>query len=689
VEYLKGHLDVYELDGSLTALRIKNQTLPGAAVTGSVVYHNGTTWGLAQAIAFESGTVQVDPAAFVIGVVEADGTVLISGKSVVLTGSTIRLEPNAVFEAGPYYLSASDAGCLTKNKPDVAVFVGNFFDTFSVIMPSIRDNADAHTHYAVPLSNTAAGFVVGTGVGEARTYALYGYPYDADATGTAPIYATPVLCGSFNLGTTLTYTISVLKVSADYVFTWTAGSYSGVLTVPTANIYDVIYMLDGAHGVNVFFRRPPTDSTSTVFETARVWTLELPTDGKGWIPADSGDNGTQTQPALFDLPTGMVDTAKIPLYVYNIGYDAAVNDFYPPTPLSTASYIYNGAEVQEGTKFKNSSFAITYDTILWVDDTMRPWIHPTEEIGVNEPQSLFCFVRRSSGNTGVVTSLASAEGSPIRVKAKGSTATASTGDLELALDLTFTATDTNAAGFKACKGWQDNAMLLGPVVERIRLDPSSGLVFTPVQGCPEGQGTVILGGASAVGQAGSFDNVSLENAKQGKVGMFTYVSIPAKTTVNGPGFAFTANFQIPYNTETPQYKVRVSGTVFGDRSITDGIEKTCSMNFGYSILPDDLAGTYTKSLEDAQTAAVSRAVTLTFPAGYTAYDPIKMSTDTGEILGENIPATGEMDAYLTAGVHVSPGFSVGIKFEAGTAAADYTGNVGFMNLRWELIKIEV
>jgi len=694
VGYLKAKLDVYEADGSLTGLRIKNQTLPGSAVVGTVVYHNGTAWALAQAIAFEEGMVQIDPAAFVIGVVEAAGTVLISGKSTALyggTAGTIQLEPDAVFEAGPYYLSASYAGCLTKNKPNVAVFVGNFFSTFSVVMPSIRDNADAHTHYATPLSNTAAGFVFGDGVGEARTYALYGYKNDADVTDIAPTYATPVICGNFNLSTTLTYTIVASTSGANYLFTWTAGSYSGVLTVAAANIYDVIYTLDGARGVNVFFRRPATEGTAAAFASDQftTWTIALPTAGLGWIPADSGDNGTQTQPALFDLPDGMVDTAKVPLFIYNIGYDASVNDFYPPTPLTTAAYVFNGAEVWEGTRFKNSSYALTYDTILWVDDTTRPWIHPTEEVGVNEPQSLFCFVRRSSGNTGVVTSLTSATGSPIRVKAKGSSAAATTGDLELELDLALSATDTNAAGFKVCKGFSDNSALMGPVVEKILL--GDGLTFVPVQGSPEGQGTVKIARTDAVGEAGPFDNVSLENAKQGKVGMFTYVAIPAKTTVNGPGYAFSANFHIPYKSETPatQYKVKVSGTVFGDRSITDGVEKTCSIDFGYSILPDNLLGTFTKSLSDANTAAVTRTVALTFPVGYTAYDPIKISTDTGEILGENLPADGEMDVYLDDYIYVSPGFSVGIKFAAGTGSADYTGNVGFLNLRWELVKIVV
>ena len=702
VEYLRGLLDGYETDGSLTSLRIKNQTLPVGAVTGNVVYHNGTTWALAQAIAMDNGSTEVDPSAFILGVIEPSNTILMVGRTVSITGSNIQLEPGELFRSGPYYVSASNAGCVTKNKPSVAAYVGSVFPTFSIMLPSIRDNADAHLHYAIPLSNTAAGYVFADGGSGDRTFTLYGYRHDAHVTDTAPTYATPVLCGGFNLSTTLTYAITASESGANYVLTWTAGAYSGTLTFDSATeLYDTVHTLDGAHGVNLFFRRSSEfgtvdDTTAALFTAGTTkWTLTLPAAGKGWVPTDSGDNGSGTQPKLFDLPESAFDPTHIKQaqYVYNIGYDAAVNDFYPPTPLGTAAYIFNGAELCEYTKFKNSNFAIGYDTLSWIDATARPWIH-AEEAGANEPQSTFCFVRRSAGNTGVVTSLAAGVNSPIRFKAKGSTATASTGDLEAYLDLTLTATDTAAAGFNVVKGSLDNALLVGPVVEKVMV--GAGLTLTPVAGCPEGQGTVVLSTSGSEGLAGPFDNISLENAKQGKVGMITYVSLPAKTTEAGPGYAFTANFQIPYKSETTpaKYLVRVYGTVFGDKSITDGVEKTCSLNFGYSILPDNYAGTWDKSLADALTYAVARDnIAVTLPVGYTAYDPFKISTDSG-ILGENFPVSSEIDASLfvdtlsaSFGIYVGHGFTVGVRFEAGTGTADYTGNLGFMNLRWELVQV--
>lgn len=687
--YLKEHLDVLETDGTLTAIRMKNITLPPEiAVAGTPVYFDGTHWQLAQAGAMTLGEVEVDVASFVVGIVETSSTIVMAGKSTVINGTSLKLQSGEIFEEGPYYLSAQEAGTVTKVKPAVAVYLGTFFTAFCVIMPSFRDNADAHLHYGIPLSNQPAGSVSG--------FYLYGFRYDADASPSKPDYATLVLTtglSSFSSAVPLSYVLNVLYTpGVSYTVDWVANDGgtevdSGLLTIDlgvVADPYDVIYTLDATRGVSVFFRRPANpavDNSTTVYLAAKVFTISVPDDVVGWIPADSGDNGTQTQPPLFDLPTNMVDPTKVALYVYNIGFDEALAPIYPPVPLGTCSLILNGAEMWEATKFKNSSFAATTTTLLWVDVDSRPWTD-VSEVGPLEPQALLSFVRRSAGNTGVVTSLASGEGSPIRFRRKGSSEEASSGDLEAFLNLTLATGVEDLPGYLVVKEASDNVLKRGPVVEKILL--GGGLTFEPVAGYPAGQGVVKIASEDA-SLAGSFDNIALENAKQGKVGMFTFVAIPSKTTVNGPGYGFTANFQIPYKTPADtEYQVRLIATVFGDKGVTGGVAQTASLKFSYSILPD--SNNETVSLEDARTGACVRGTyAVTFPDGYAAYDPVKIGNGDGELLGDLLPADGEI-SYLATAV-VKNGDSIGIKFESGTGAADYTGNLGFMNLRWQLVQV--
>jgi len=688
--YLKEHLDILETDGTLTAIRMKNLTLPPElAVAGTPVYFDGTDWQLAQAGAMTIGEVEVDVSSFVVGIVETSSTIVMAGKSTLINGTSLKLQSGEIFEEGPYYLSAQEAGTVTKVKPAVAVYLGTFFTAFCVIMPSFRDNADAHLHYGIPLSNQAAGYVHVDG----GSYTLFGFRYDADVAVTAPDYATPVFTtglSSFSSAVPLVYSLSIVyNAGISYDITWAATDggteiASGLLEVAVAELYDVIHVLDATRGISIFFRRPPTggaDNSVATYTAAKVFTVDAPSEVVGWIPADSGDNGTQTQPALFDLPANLVDPTKVALYVYNMGFDETLSSVYPPVPLGTCALIMNGAEMWEATKFKNSSFAITPTTLLWVDSVTRPWMD-VSEAGPYEPQVLLSFVRRSAGNTGVVTSLASGEGSPIRFRRKGSTADATTGDLEAFLNLTLATGVEDLPGYLVVKEASDNVLKRGPVVEKILL--GGGLVFEPVAGYPVGQGVVKIASEDA-SLAGSFDNIALENAKQGKVGMFTFVAIPAKTTVNGPGYGFTANFQIPYKTPADtEYQVRLVATVFGDKGVTGGVAQTASLKFSYSILPD--SNNETISLEDARTGACVRGTyAVTFPDGYAAYDPVKIGNGDGELLGDLLPADGEI-SYLATAV-VKNGDSIGIKFESGTGAADYTGNLGFMNLRWQLVQV--
>lgn len=100
-------------------------------------------------------------------------------------------------EPGPYYLSATTPGGMSKNKPVVGILVMHGLDSVSassgsaIVVPSFKDIVEDHVHYTAALTvtdgvaSTDAGWVAAADAifsGTAPTGAVYGYNIDQDTT---------------------------------------------------------------------------------------------------------------------------------------------------------------------------------------------------------------------------------------------------------------------------------------------------------------------------------------------------------------------------------------------------------------------------------------------------------------------------------------------------------------------------
>ena len=679
-QYLYDRLQVLDTDDALSGVRITTSIDP--MWVGKAVYwgEDSGSWGwrLAQANAIDFPiTTEVNKSSYVVGICESPTTVLLYGKSTILDINSVSIQSGDTVREGPYYLSASDPGSLTTTKPEVAVFLGSFFNGIGIVHPHIRDNADAHTHYAFTLSDNPVGTPQkDSGGGDV----LVGLPHTTYNGIDEIDWATPVVRG-FNIGNkylNINFTISIVGVN--YLMRYKATQedgfeHSGDITIAKSAIYTNLFTL-GTTGIEIYFVPPiGSDNTESVISSSQGHEYDISdtTSLKGWIPVSSNPSHA----GYIALPPNVKNDNHSVRYAYNMGFDGELSRYYPPTPLSSSSLVYNGAEMYEGTRFSVASYIATIDGLLWIDETVNPWKDSSHSSSW-DPQIIFYLTRRASGNTNVVTSLKGADGSPIRFRAVGTTSEATSGDLEAVLNLNLSAEDTKYAGYNVVKGSLNNKLLMGPVVERIMV--GSGLHIDSYPGTLDGQGVVRISLDEVEGLKGSFASVDLQNAKQARNGMFTFITIPAKVTPSSPTYAFNANFQVPYDS-VDAYKVRVIMTVFGDKNVSE--IKTSKIKFSYSILPDSgQMGEGEFSILDANDAVVSRDITLQFPANYKAYDPFKVTTGDAGILGYDLPSEYTVGNEM----QVTQGDIVGIRVSSDVGST-YDGNLCFMSLRYYLVPI--
>ena len=414
------------------------------------------------------------------------------------------------------------------------------------------------------------------------------------------------------------------------------------------------------------------------------------------------------------------------VFRYNIGFDQDLNSHFPPVPAKSGSFMLNGVEVPSYEFYPEAVVAIGADSLYWRDNLSgrQPWPVPemsrTDRLDPeDEYQEMFHFVTRFHSESGLVTSLRPAEGSPIVIRRCGTDENATTGDLEMDIDFTVDTSDQNMAGYSVPKASRNGRLLFGPVVEKLIAGP--GISFAKKAGMPEGQGTVTIS-ADGAAYAGDFEAVALENAKIESIGMFPYTRLLKwdPDSNNNIPTGFVAKFHVPATLANATYRVKFYATVFGEESYEGSVLRYAGVTLDYAILPDYTpASGMVYEASNLKTGVITpdAPLNLAIPLGvaadngsgynYTAFDPILIHNDTdiSPVEGNNalvinhaIPTKAECDGYVqrnNVGVEfgVKPGYTVALRFSRSSPVfgakegSPYTGNIGFLNLRWAIEEV--
>jgi len=425
----------------------------------------------------------------------------------------------------------------------------------------------------------------------------------------------------------------------------------------------------------------------------------------------------------------IVDEAPGAKFIYNIYTHQEFLQTYPPIPIVAGALVLNGVELDSSTLFEiDPTYHFGTSGVYWMSNKYGyvPW--PADWQSINAPGSaenrqnmVYHNVRMAIGDTGIVSSLQPAPGSPIRVLKCGTADDGTVGNLMLDLDLQLTELSSNIEGYQVYKGISSNKLLKGPVVSQIVAGP--GITITSPPGVPQGRGKVTVSLSSGAGLSGLFDNISLENAKQEKIGMFPYVRLLGWTIgAANINTGFTCNFKVPHTIQG-NYRVLVYLTMFGETTIPKPVGTTpkvkyAGLEFSYSVLHDYATPSGANPYDNLVNGIIvpARVSHINVPIGldaddpiYTAYDPIIIHNNVNEpvqqtkrimyLLGNPFPQVvieggvqiGDLqngavidpsNAYVTAGSLVA----IRVKRAAADeVATEYTANLGFINMTWQLI----
>ena len=660
------------------------------------------------------------------------------------------VESGEVFRDGKYYLSGREAGKITAFPSGPRVELGQFFSIsetasgddvrgdFALLNVQARSLAESHVHRSFGLKGLPCGEAAVEGAGDDAVHVFLGYSPDGWDPSSGEIVPRLVFTGSWLSSSDCKYEFRLEGVEdgatldGDLVFgenpgvyrAWsnkTAGTTGKIKIESFKTPYDV------ENGMMVELRQNSGVSNSELvyhkpvdYDSAehRVWSagMTFPGAGMGW--RDLSD----TEKARFLPKNG-------PKFVYNAGFDRNFQVFYPPSPLNSVSLLVNGAEITgKHARFdKNADFTYSAesDSIYWWKSSYgdAPWPSDYENMAaVRENPSektIFANLVQSTGaDTGPVTSLRAREGSGLRVFRCGTDSVSDVGDLEIDFDPTGDVVDAEMEGYKVVKGGSDGKFKTGPVVERIIAGP--GISVSRYGDCPSGQGTVVIGTKSG-GIEGDFEEVVLQNAKQDLVGMFPYVRLLEWTTGGtNTNSAFIMKFHVPYDDPDAVYRVHFSSSVFGTSGYTGTSVREAGIRLQYNILPDlntvDASGSVTASANvqedliaaDAERVATISVVSSADGTGYTykAFDPLYVHTidESSSVLGKSeaafgapVPKFDECPTFVQrhdsveSSFGVRPGYTVAIRISrgqvAGPGTSEYTGSLGFMNMRWRLERI--
>ena len=407
----------------------------------------------------------------------------------------------------------------------------------------------------------------------------------------------------------------------------------------------------------------------------------------------------------------IIDEAPGAAFEYALSMHPSLAQQYPPIPMKSATFVLNGVELDaEGMFDLDPTYRLGFKGLYWYSDAygMVPW--PADWTSRTSPgsahmrQNAVLHTVRNTGPSGSVTSLRPAPGSPVTIKRCGTADDATVGDLEINIDLGLSTTPAGIAGYQVVKASKGSKLQLGPVVERIL--PGPGVTVSQNSGAPNGQGIVTIGLAGDTTYTGDFDEVSLQNAKEEVMGMFPYIRLlPYRSTVPT---GFISKFKVPYSLDpSVKYRVIFYATIFGDTGISGTPVQYGGLKFTYSFLPGGTDIQPGDSMLGLNNAYTSPAKLISVPFGsatdpftaYTANDPFLLHNDVSITNVPNktvnagfrefpIPAPDFASWGDPNWACVRAGSMVGIQIQrtAGTPL-DYTGSIGFINLRWKLVPV--
>lgn len=429
----------------------------------------------------------------------------------------------------------------------------------------------------------------------------------------------------------------------------------------------------------------------------------------------------------------ITDEAPGAVFEYAVDMDVGLRNYYPPIPLTAASLVVNGIEMEShGIHANNSVWRAAYHGLYWYKDAYSqvPWPYDwvSENVSVDYPTlATLYLVHMRVDDTSVVTSLQPAPNSALKVMRCGTSESASTGDLTLDFELQIIEENTGSEDYQVIKGVRGSKLLKGPVVSKVRA--GSGVSISSPPGTPEGTGLVTIGLANSQDYAGDFSILAYRNAKQEMIGVFPYTKLLGweKGESDNVPTGLVAQFQVPYTLEG-QYQVYIYLTVFGESDIAYNASapnnvKNAGLTFEYSVLRDYLPANdvYGTLLDNVITPA-NGATNVEIPFGvadgvdytdedgntvkkvYGAYDPMVVHNNASEtdtpgrivrIIDNAFPVVGDKIGNVVStslsDVSVRAGSMVAIELQRGDASAassEYTSPIGITQLRWRLTRID-
>ena len=533
------------------------------------------------------------------------------------------------------------------------------------------------------------------------------FEYTADGTVTVPTYI-PVLIDTDVLVTvknlkdaildladaTLTPVIAADGLSLTLGTTESSVTHIGAAIAGTATVGDV-----GSTAKLLVHDRYNVTLVTPVLWTPSFTAQAVLANGLDILGIAYNEAGTyRTSVAMASGSTwsvDIVDEAPGAHFEYAVGMHQPMAQFYPPIPVTSAAFVLNGVELDPQNLFADDpTYKLGTSSIYWYSNAygMVPW--PADWTAWNQvyspnlKQNAVLHFIRNANTTGGVTSLQPAPGSPLLVRRCGTADAATVGDLEIDIDLS----KLTQGGTPATTGVQQ--ILAGP---GIYVDKPTGIV------------TVSL--ASESTYSGDFDSVALLNAKEEVVGMFPYIKLlPWRTGSSNIPSGFVCKFRVPHNLTNIRYYAKVYATVFGESDVAAGTPLSAGLTFSYTFLPDlieVMPGDSFKNLRDPYASPIKNVLV---PFGgvtaYTAFDPLLLHDDVNipDVANQTvnggfgvIPAVNDFNGTVpgqpildTGLLCLRPGTIVGIKIQRASpgTASEYTGALGFLNLRWQLDAIQ-
>ena len=752
--YLYDKLRVFSRDDPMSSVILTDARLDDSDTpsVGDVVYLNSDTKQYCKALATTDllDVFKASGSTFAVGVlIEKGGNrgkVTLFGKidlSVAEFDLSKMVQSDETFRDGLYYLSCTEPGKITSIPNGPRVVVGQFFSNYTVgenrgdfalVHVEAKDLAESHTHRSLPLCGLPAGEQLLSEDSPEGKHSFTGFSPEAYLVkhdeDSQDIYPRLVFTGEWLASSDCIYdfvlggSVENAPVNTDLEF--------GQNPAVTLWWYN---RTENTSGKIEFtgFREPKAVEYGTFVELRPSPLLTQDTENVVYrVSADSEDKRTWSG---FEFPAVAVgwrdltaeESARFansslkPKFVYNIGFDKALQQVYPPIPLGSLSLLLNGVELVSDTKYGKPVYSAGNDSIYWYDDSWdhAPWPVHYENRGSSYDEweeRRFCisFIRSTSAETGPVTSLRPKEGSGIRITRCGSGVNSDVGDLEIDIDPTGDVVEDEVQGYKVVKGGSGGVFRTGPVVERIVAGP--GVKISRFGNSPQGQGTVVVSSVES-GIRGDFEEVALQNAKQDMVGMFPYIKLLGWGSGTNIPSAFILKFHVPYNGSDNLFKVNMYASVFGLESYSSANTRYAGVQLDYNILPDlnpveGVDGTMQSAniQDDLIKPNTPRFVEIPVVSelngglnSYVAYDPVLVQTEDGSgdivgkrysVLGEQIPAVGECGEYFTnhggasvGSFGVKAGYTVAIRISRTgivSGSAEYTAPIGFMNMRWEL-----